>query len=104
MRGPYGFEQDQNCRSCTVREEGFLCQLSLPALADFQGIKSSATYPAGALLFLEKQDSRGVFVVCGGQVKLSISSLQNENVRFEQSRNVRFHRWPGALWKRSESP
>jgi hypothetical protein len=31
-------------------------------------------------------------------------SLQNENVRFEQSRNVRFHRWPGALWKRSESP
>jgi hypothetical protein len=31
-------------------------------------------------------------------------SLQNENVRFEQSRNVRFHRWPRALWKRSELP
>src|SRR6266566_5325055 len=31
-------------------------------------------------------------------------SLQNENVRFEQSRNVRFHRWPRAPWKRSESP
>jgi hypothetical protein len=24
-------------------------------------------------------------------------SLQNENVRFEQSRNVRFHRWPRAM-------
>jgi hypothetical protein len=31
-------------------------------------------------------------------------SLQNENVRFEQSRNVRFHRWLRALWKRSELP
>ena len=34
----------------------------------------------------------------------SVMSLQNENVRFEQSRNVRFHRWPRALWKRSELP
>src|ERR1700719_1600341 len=30
-------------------------------------------------------------------------SLQNENVRFVQSRNVRFHRWPRAPWRRSES-
>jgi hypothetical protein len=33
-----------------------------------------------------------------------VLSPQNENVRFEQSRNVRFHRWPRALWKRSEWP
>jgi AraC-like DNA-binding protein len=30
-------------------------------------------------------------------------SPQNENVRFVQSRNVRFHGWPRAPWKRSES-
>ncbi len=30
-------------------------------------------------------------------------SLQNENVLFVQSRNVRFHGWPRAPWKRSES-
>ena len=28
-------------------------------------------------------------------------SPQNENVRFEQSRNVRFHGWSGAPWRRS---
>src|SRR5467141_3461602 len=28
-------------------------------------------------------------------------SLQSENVRFAQSRNVRFHGWPRAAWKRS---
>src|SRR2546429_3840010 len=31
-------------------------------------------------------------------------SPQNENVRFVQSRNVRFHGWPRAPWKRSASP
>ncbi|HXT26585.1 MAG TPA: Crp/Fnr family transcriptional regulator [Candidatus Eisenbacteria bacterium] len=74
MRGPYGFELSENCQSCKVRVKGFFCQLSPPALADFNKTKSPATYPAGAVLFLEKQDSRGVFVLCEGQVKLSISS------------------------------
>jgi CRP/FNR family transcriptional regulator len=74
MRGPYGFEPSENCQSCKVRASGFFCQLSAAALKDFNAVKSPATYPAGALLFMEKQDSRGVFVLCAGQVKLSISS------------------------------
>jgi CRP/FNR family cyclic AMP-dependent transcriptional regulator len=74
MRGPYGFEPNENCQSCKARASGFFCQLSAPALKDFNAVKSSAMYPAGALLFMEKQDSRGVFVLCAGQVKLSISS------------------------------
>jgi CRP/FNR family cyclic AMP-dependent transcriptional regulator len=74
MRGPYGFEQDDSCQSCKMRSDGFFCQMSPAAMADFNTMKSSATYPAGAVLFLENQDPRGVFVVCGGQVKLSISS------------------------------
>ena len=74
MRGPYGFEANENCQSCKLRANGFFCQLSQAALKDFNAVKSSATYPAGAVLFLEKQDPRGVFVLCAGQVKLSISS------------------------------
>lgn len=74
MRGPYGFEPNENCQSCKVRASGFFCQLSAPALKDFNAVKSPAMYPAGALLFMEKQGSRGVFVLCAGQVKLSISS------------------------------
>jgi CRP/FNR family cyclic AMP-dependent transcriptional regulator len=74
MRGPYGFELNENCQSCKTRANGFFCQLSPAAVTDFNKIKSQATYPAGAVLFLEKQDPRGVFVVCAGQVKLSISS------------------------------
>jgi len=74
MLGPYGFELHENCQDCKARSNGFFCQLSPAALADFNAMKSSATFPAGAILFLEKQDPRGVFVVCEGQVKLSISS------------------------------
>jgi CRP/FNR family cyclic AMP-dependent transcriptional regulator len=74
MRGPYGFEPNENCQSCKLRANGFFCQLSAAALKDFNAVKSQAIYPAGAVLFLEKQDPRGVFVVCAGQVKLSISS------------------------------
>ena len=74
MRGPYGFEPNENCQSCKLRANGFFCQLSPAATKDFNAVKSSATYPAGSLLFLQKQDPRGVFVLCAGQVKLSISS------------------------------
>jgi CRP/FNR family transcriptional regulator, cyclic AMP receptor protein len=74
MRGPYGFEPNENCQSCKLRASGYFCQLSAPALKDFNAVNSPATYPAGAVLFLEKQDPRGVFVLCAGQVKLSISS------------------------------
>jgi len=74
MRGPYGFESNENCQSCKLRADGFFCQVSAPAVKDFNAVKSLASYPAGALLFLEKQDPRGVFVLCEGQVKLSISS------------------------------
>lgn len=80
MRGPYGFEQNENCQSCKMQSDGFFCRLSPAALADFNAMKASATYPAGAVLFLEKQDARGVFVLCGGQVKLSISSSSGKTL------------------------
>jgi CRP/FNR family transcriptional regulator, cyclic AMP receptor protein len=74
MRGPYGFELSESCQSCKLRANGFFCQLSPAALKDFNAVKSPANYPAGSVLYLEKQDPRGVFVLCAGQVKLSISS------------------------------
>jgi len=72
--GPYGFEPSESCQTCKLRANGFFCQLPPIALKDFNAVRSTATYPHGAVLFLEKQDPRGVFVLCAGQVKLSISS------------------------------
>ncbi len=74
MKGPYGLETSEHCQFCKARANGFFCQLPAPALKDFDQIRSSTTYPEGALLFLEKQEPRGIFVLCAGEVKLSISS------------------------------
>jgi len=74
MRGPYGFELVRNCDSCKVRQQCSLCNLDSAAAKSFEAIKFPATYPAGALLFLEKQEPRGIYMLCEGQVKLSISS------------------------------
>lgn len=72
--GPYGFDPSESCQTCKLRASGFFCQLSPAALTDFNAVRSTATFPHGSMLFLEKQDPRGVFVLCAGQVKLSISS------------------------------
>jgi len=80
MRGPYGFEVSDNCQTCKHRASNFFCQLPPAALKDFNAIKSSSVYPEGALLFLEKQDPRGIFILCEGQVKLSISSAEGKTL------------------------
>jgi CRP/FNR family cyclic AMP-dependent transcriptional regulator len=74
MKGPYGFETSEHCQQCKSRANGFFCQLSAQALKDFDDVRSSTTYPEGAILFLEKQEPRGIFMLCAGEVKLSISS------------------------------
>jgi CRP/FNR family transcriptional regulator len=80
MRAPYGFSAPETCESCGLRAAGFFCQLSAPILQDFNAVRSTTAYPAGALLFLEKQDPRGVFVLCAGHVKLSISSSSGKTL------------------------
>ncbi len=74
MLGPYGFETSESCENCGMRAAGFFCQLNPATLKDFNAVRSTATYPGGAVLYIEKQDPRGVFVLCAGEVKLTISS------------------------------
>jgi len=74
MKGPYGFATNESCENCSLRSAGFFCQLTPPALKDLGAVRSNATFPGGAVLYLEKQDPRGVFILCAGEVKLSISS------------------------------
>ena len=80
MKGPYGLEMNDGCKSCKLKSAGFFCELSPAALKDFDAIKSTATYPKGALLFMERQDARGAFVLCEGEVKLSISSSEGKTL------------------------
>ena len=80
MRGPYGFDMSDSCQNGKLKKAEFFCGLSLKALKEFDSIKSSSVYPEGAVLFLEKQDARGVFVLCEGEVKLTISSSEGKTL------------------------
>ena len=80
MKGPYGLELNDGCKTCKFKAAGFFCQLSPAAVKDFDAVKSTSLYPKGALLFMEKQDARGVFVLCEGEVKLSISSSEGKTL------------------------
>jgi CRP/FNR family transcriptional regulator, cyclic AMP receptor protein len=80
MKGPYGLELNDGCKNCKVQAAGFFCQLPPAALKDFEAIKMTSTYPKGAFLFMERQDARGVFVLCEGEVKLLISSSEGKTL------------------------
>ena len=71
---PYGFELFENCLSCKWRTEDFFCNLDEKALKTFDTQAFTNVYPEGAVLFAEAQPPRGIFVICRGSAKLSISA------------------------------
>src|SRR5262245_32413250 len=71
MKAPYGLQVIEECLTCPLVKDRIFCDLPQPTLAAMDAISSSAMYPKGAILFVEGQDPRGVFVICNGRVKLS---------------------------------
>jgi CRP/FNR family cyclic AMP-dependent transcriptional regulator len=79
MSSPYGLEIVERCLTCKLRADRIFCDLPPSALKAFDEIKYTTAYPEGAVLFVENQQPRGIFVICKGSVKLSVSS-PNGNV------------------------
>jgi CRP/FNR family transcriptional regulator len=80
MRVPYGLTVLDNCSTCPHREEHLFCNLSARAVQHLNEIKATAVYPKGAMLFIEGQQPRGVFVLCSGKAKLSTSSRDGKTL------------------------
>ncbi|MGA7078705.1 MAG: Crp/Fnr family transcriptional regulator [Terriglobales bacterium] len=80
MRAPYGLNILDNCLTCPMREEHLFCNLPTSALQRLNEIRSTAIYPKSAMLFIEGQQPRGVFVLCTGKAKLSTSSSEGKTV------------------------
>jgi CRP/FNR family transcriptional regulator, cyclic AMP receptor protein len=77
---PYGLDIIESCFTCKLRAEHIFCDLSASALQSFESIKYATAYPKGAVLFVEGQAPRGIFVLCKGRVKLSISSSDGKTL------------------------
>ncbi|MFQ5662609.1 MAG: Crp/Fnr family transcriptional regulator [Terriglobia bacterium] len=79
-RAPYGLEVIQSCLACPVREESLFCQLAAEALPALNAIRQTSLYPKGAVLFVEGQPCRGLFILCSGKAKLTASSPHGRSV------------------------
>ena len=82
MKTPYGLRVIEDCIACPVLKDRMFCNLPQPALAGLDAISSAATYPRGAVLFVEGQEPRGVFILCNGRVKMFAASAAGKSVIF----------------------
>jgi CRP/FNR family transcriptional regulator, cyclic AMP receptor protein len=78
MKTPYELEIIENCAQCTNQNRGSFCDLAPELLQDLDEISHKMTLPPGAILFVEGQTPRGIFIVCSGRVNLSTTSREGK--------------------------
>ena len=76
---PYGLPEGEHCVSSVLRANGLspLCDASL---AELDRIAPTTSFPAAAVLFVEGQAARGVYVLCQGHVKLTTTSQDGKTL------------------------
>lgn len=77
---PYGLRVVENCVDCGARQKNLFCHLSAETMRELNIIRQTALYPQGAVLFVEGEMPRGVFVLCSGEAKLTAGSNQGESI------------------------
>jgi CRP/FNR family transcriptional regulator, cyclic AMP receptor protein len=85
MRTPYGLEIIESCMGCKASRESFFCRFSPAVMRSVDEVSHHSIMPAGALLFVEGQTPRGVFVLCSGKVTLSTTSKEGKVLILKQS-------------------
>ena len=90
MTSPYGLQVTESCLICKLRNSSFFCNLPKPALEALEKLKFASAFPQAAVLFVEGQAPRGVYIVCSGRVKLSTTSRDGKTLilRIAQSGEV----------------
>jgi len=78
MRSVQMLEPDSKFCSIPQSSDEFLGGLSPDVSKAFEALKVAITYPPGAVLFIEGEAPRGVFVLTKGRVKLSLTSANGK--------------------------
>jgi CRP/FNR family transcriptional regulator, cyclic AMP receptor protein len=77
---PYGLPIVDQCAKCLLRGENFFCSLSPESRRDLDAIKHTTSYPEGAIVFVEGQAARGVYVMCQGRAKLTTTNREGKTL------------------------
>jgi CRP/FNR family transcriptional regulator, cyclic AMP receptor protein len=85
MKTPYGLEIIESCVGCKLSRQHFFCAFSPTVLRSLDVCSHHSILPAGALLFVEGQTPRGIFIICSGKVKLSTTSKEGKVLILKQA-------------------
>ncbi len=80
MPTPYGIDIIEKCEDCDMRKGYIFCGLPKYDLQAFESLTHSIAYSEDTLLFAEGQMPRGVFVLCRGRVKLSLTAPSGKSL------------------------
>lgn len=78
MKTPYGLDIVDDCTECSHSQPGFFCEFSHSVLHSLDRASHKSTLPPGAILFVEGQEPRGMFIICSGRVNLSTTSREGK--------------------------
>ncbi len=80
MNAPYGIEIVDDCTACPHTNSNFFCGFSHATRQALNQVSHKSVLPAGAILFVEGQSPRGMFVICSGSVNLSTTSKEGKTL------------------------
>jgi len=85
MRTPYDLDIIESCVGCKASRGSFFCRFSPGVLRLLDAASYHSVMPPEALLFVEGQTPRGVYVLCSGRVKLSTTSKEGKVLILKQA-------------------
>lgn len=80
MPSPYNLAIADHCGQCPVRMSHSFCNMEPEPVEALDAIKFTGAYPKGALLFVEGEQPRGVYILCSGRAKLTTTSTEGRTL------------------------
>jgi len=77
---PYGLPIVEDMREFDLGDQSFLSGLASQTLEELNRIKHTSSYPEGAVVLMEGQAPRGVYIVCQGRVKLMTTNSEGKTL------------------------
>lgn len=77
---PYGLPIVEDVREFNLGDHSFFAGLSAGTLEELNKIKHTSSFPEGAVVLMEGQAPRGVFIVCQGRVKLMTTNADGKTL------------------------
>lgn len=80
MQTGHQTEVTKGCTTCGYHKEGFFCHFPPDELKELDAIRMVSEYPAGSMLFIEREPPRGIYILCEGRVKICFTSRSGKTL------------------------